>query len=224
MLLQIAGKEYPRLLQRYGKLPDSKLDKIESLADEYLLGTVKSYALPLLGGVGIGLYIGSISVPIVGAIAGIGLIYGAVSGAIQKGKNAEYIKDAGVLAPFLRESDLVAYADLVGLESVMGEINQAYRDKQQVSPAARRLMRQIGQPLKRQTIANFVADLQVSQRSENTSPSIAQPETQSAKALQKMGQDQGAQRSTISHDVVDVPSGLAGRLRSSVITGPPACR
>jgi hypothetical protein len=27
MLLQIAGKEHPRLLQRYAKLPDAKLDK-----------------------------------------------------------------------------------------------------------------------------------------------------------------------------------------------------
>lgn len=220
MLLQIAGKEHPRLLQRYGKLPDSKLDKIESLADEYLSGTVKSSALPLLGGVGIGLYIGSISVPIVGAIAGSGLIYGAISSAVQKGKNAEYIKDAGVLAPFLRESDLVTYADLVGLESVMAEINQAYRDKQQVSPAARRLMRQMEQPLQRRTIVRYVSDLQASQPSENPSPTIAHPQTSPPAQSHPIEQDQAA-HPLISHDVVDVPAGLAARFRSSVITARP---
>jgi hypothetical protein len=160
MLLQIAGKEHPRLLQRYAKLPDAKLDKLESIADEYLSGTVKSSALPLIGGVGIGLYIGSVSVPIVGAIAGSGLIYGAISNAVQKGKNAEYIKDSGVLAPFLKEHDLVTYADLVGVAAVQFEINQAYQDRQKVSPAARRFMRQMGQPLQRQTISRYVETLQ----------------------------------------------------------------
>jgi hypothetical protein len=160
MLLQIAGKEHPRLLQRYAKLPDAKLDKLESIADEYLSGTVKSSALPLMGGVGIGLYIGSVSVPIVGAIAGSGLIYGAISNAVQKGKNAEYIKNSGVLAPFLKEHDLVTYADLVGVAAVQFEINQAYQDRQKVSPAARRFMRQMGQPLQRQTISRYVETLQ----------------------------------------------------------------
>jgi hypothetical protein len=160
MLLQIAGKEHPRLLQRYAKLPDAKLDKLESIADEYLSGTVKSSALPLMGGVGIGLYIGSVSVPIVGAIAGSSLIYGAISNAVQKGRNAEYIKDSGVLAPFLKEHDLVTYADLVGVEAVLTEIHQAYQDRQKVSPAARRFMRQMGQPLQRQTISRYVETLQ----------------------------------------------------------------
>ena len=184
MLLQISGKEYPQLLQRYNKLPDKDLDKIESLADDYLAGTVKSSALPLLGGVGIGLYIGSVSVPIVGAIAGSGLIYGAISNAVQKGRNAEYIKDAGVLAPFLREADLVAYADLVGVDAVMAEINQAYQDKQKVSPAARRFMRQMGQPLQRRTIARYVSELQVD--------NPTNPETTFQTTSQPTGQDQAA--------------------------------
>lgn len=160
MLAHISGNEFPRLLQRYAKLPDPKLDQVEALADDYLAGTVKSSALPLLSGVGIGLYIGAISLPIVGAIAGSGLIYSAVMSAIQKGRNAEYIKDAGLLAPFLKERDLVAYADVVGIEAVMAEISQAYHDGQQVSPAARRLMKQMGQPLQPRTIARYVEGLQ----------------------------------------------------------------
>jgi hypothetical protein len=199
MLIQISGKEYPQLLQRYSKLPDKDLDKLETLADEYLAGTVKSSALPLLGGVGIGLYIGSVSVPIVGAIAGSGLIYGAISSAVQKGRNAEYIKDAGVLAPFLREQDLVTYADLVGVDAVLSEISQAYQDKQKVSPAARRFMRQMGQPLQRRTIARYVEGLQTespvnAESCTSTGLNGEQPNSRNStqQALQQVGQDQDA--------------------------------
>jgi hypothetical protein len=203
MLLQIAGKEHPRLLQRYAKLPDAKLDKLESIADEYLSGTVKSSALPLIGGVGIGLYIGSVSVPIVGAIAGSSLIYGAISNAVQKGRNAEYIKDSGVLAPFLKEHDLVTYADLVGVEAILSEINQAYQDRQKVSPAARRFMRQMGQPLQRQTISRYVETLQTespvnveSRESTGLNGDQPHPETPTQQTSQQVGQDQEVTQKT----------------------------
>jgi hypothetical protein len=203
MLLQIAGKEYPRLLQRYAKLPDAQLDKIESIADEYLSGTVKSSALPLMSGVGIGLYIGSVSVPIVGAIAGSSLIYGAISNAVQKGRNAEYIKDSGVLAPFLKEHDLVTYADLVGVEAILSEINQAYQDRQKVSPAARRFMRQMGQPLQRQTISRYVETLQTespvnveSRESTGLNGDQPHPETPTQQTSQQVGQDQEVTQKT----------------------------
>jgi hypothetical protein len=55
---------------------------------------------------------------------------------------------------------LVTYADLVGVEAVQSEINQAYQDRQKVSPAARRFMRQMEQPLQRQTISRYVETLQ----------------------------------------------------------------
>lgn len=228
MLLQIAGKEYPRLLQRYAKLPDANIDKIEAIADEYLSGTVKSSALPLLGGVGIGLYVGSVStLPIVGAIAGGGLVYQAISGAIEKGRNAQYIKDAGIIAPFLKEHDLLAYADLVGVDAVVAEVNQAYQDQQKVSPAARRFMRQMGQPLRRRTIAHYVNALQAetpatieSTNQKNALSQVAYPQTTTQKTSQEVGPAQDASP-IISRDVVDVAGGLAGRFRPSVITARP---
>jgi hypothetical protein len=174
MLAQISGNDYPRLLQRYNKLSDRQLEQIETIADAYLSGTVKSSALPLMGGVGIGLYIGAVSLPIVGAIAGSSLIYGAISSAIQKGRNAEYIKDSGLLAPFLKERELIAYADVVGVESIVAEIEQAYQEGQKVSSAARRFMRQMGQPLQRRTIARYVESLQTDPAPPPTSQPTAQ--------------------------------------------------
>jgi hypothetical protein len=203
MLAQISGKEFPRLLQRYRKLSDGQLDQIETIADAYLSGTVKSSALPLMGGVGIGLYIGAVSLPIVGAIAGSSLIYGAISSAIQKGRNAEYIKDSGLLAPFLKERDLIAYADVVGVAAIVAEIEQAYQEGQKVSSAARRFMRQMGQPLQRRTIARYVESLQPESpgnAESGESPSLngtiiqAEPTTQTASQL--TGQDQDAPQKT----------------------------
>jgi hypothetical protein len=149
--------------------------------------------------VGIGLYIGSISLPIVGAIAGSGLIYGAIASAVQKGRNAEYIKDAGLLAPFLKERDLVVYADVVGVAAVMAEISQAYKDGQKVSPAARRVMKQMGQPLQRPTITRYVQALQaettaatVSTEQKSATAATAQPQTSILQASQPTGQRQVA--------------------------------
>jgi hypothetical protein len=175
MLAQISGKEFPRLLHRYSKLSDGQLDQIETIADAYLSGTVKSSALPLIGGVGIGLYIGAVSLPIVGAIAGSSLIYGAILNAIQKGRNAEYIKDSGLLAPFLKERELIAYADVVGVEAISSEIEQAYQEGQKVSSAARRFMRQMGQPLQRRTIARYVESLQTDPAPPTSRPTIQTP-------------------------------------------------
>jgi hypothetical protein len=185
MLHQISGKEYPRLLQRYAKLSSDKLDKLESLADQYLEGSIKSSALPLFSGVSLGLVIGSVSsLPALGIMAGSGLVYSALSNAFQRSMNAEYIKDMGMLAPFLKEADLVTYADLVGVEAVLMEISQAYDDRQKVSPTARRLMRKIGHPLQRRTIARYVETLK---------PEVAEPTTLSPQRSQLI---ESAQNST----------------------------
>ena len=49
MLTSISGNQIPLLLQKYSKLSNDKLDKIEDIADEALGGVVTSSALPQIG-------------------------------------------------------------------------------------------------------------------------------------------------------------------------------
>ena len=114
MLANISGDRVPRLLHRYSNLPNSKLDQIEDLADEALKGVMSSSAFPLVTGIAVGFGVAGFSgIPIVGAAAASYFIYSAVNGAIQKGQEAEYIKEVGILAHALKESDLVRYAEIV---------------------------------------------------------------------------------------------------------------
>ena len=87
--------------------------------------------------------------PIVGAAAAGYFIYSAVESALQKGKQAEYIKDVGVIGHALKEADLVRYAEIVGVDAVTGEILQAYQDGQTITPAARKLCQAVGKTPKR---------------------------------------------------------------------------
>ena len=91
MLASISTDRIPRLLQKYSKLSNDKLDKIEDIADEALGGVMTSSAFPLVSGLAMGFAISSVSgIPIVGAAAGFYFVYSAVSGALQKGKDAQY--------------------------------------------------------------------------------------------------------------------------------------
>ena len=108
MLSSISPDRIPLLLQKYSKLPNDKLDQIEDIADEVLSGVVSSSAFPLVSGLAMGFGVSSISgIPIVGAAAGFYFIYNAVNSAIQKGKDADHLKDKGVLAHALKEPELV---------------------------------------------------------------------------------------------------------------------
>ena len=139
MLANISGDRVPRLLHRYANLPNPKLDQIEDLADEALKGVVSSSALPLMTGLAVGFGIAGFSgMPIVGAAAAGYFLYNAANGAIQKGKEAEYIKDIGILAHVLQEQNLVRYAEIVGVEAASNEILTAYQDGQSITTAARK--------------------------------------------------------------------------------------
>ena len=106
MLANISGDRVPRLLHRYYNLPNPKLDQIEDLADEALKGVVSSSAFPLMTGQAVGFGIAGFSgMPIVEAAAAGYFIYSAVESALQKGKQAEYIKDVGVIGHALKEAD-----------------------------------------------------------------------------------------------------------------------
>lgn len=161
MLSSISTDRIPRLLQKYSKLSNEKLDQIEDIADEALNGVVSSSAFPLVSGLAIGFGMSSISgIPIIGAIAGLYFIYNAVDGAIQKGKDAEYIKDVGVLAHALKEPELVRYAEIVGPDAAVSEVLQAYQDGQTITTAARKLCLAMGKTPKRRTISAFMEEIQ----------------------------------------------------------------
>ena len=123
MLSSISTDRIPRLLQKYSKLSNDKLDKIEDIADEALSGVLTSSALPLVSGIAVGFGMSAISgIPILGAAAGFYFLYSAVNGALQKGKDAEYIKDAGILAHALNEPELIRYAEIIGPDAAVDEI------------------------------------------------------------------------------------------------------
>jgi hypothetical protein len=162
MLTQISGDRVPLLLDRYSKLSDDKLDKIEDIADDALKGVVTSSALPLVTGIAVGAGVAGFSgMPIIGVAAAAYFIYSAVDSAIQKGKQAEYIKDFGLLAHALNESDLVRYAKIVGPDAAIAEILQAYQDGQTITPAARKLCTAMGKQPKRRTIATFLEEIEL---------------------------------------------------------------
>ena len=161
MLANISGDRAPRLLHRYANLPNPKLDQIEDLANEALKGVVSSSALPLMTGLAVGFGIAGFSgMPIVGAAAAGYFLYNAANGAIQKGKETEYIKDVGILAHVLQEQNLVRYAEIVGVEAAANEILTAYQDGQNITPAARKLCQALGKTPKRRSIATFLEDIQ----------------------------------------------------------------
>jgi hypothetical protein len=171
MLTQISGDRVPLLLHRYSKLSDDKLDKIEDIADDALKGVVSSSALPLLTGLGVGFGVAGFSgLPIVGMAAGAYFVYNAVDSAIQKGKQAEYIKDVGLIAHALKESELVRYAEIVGVDAVVDEILQAYSDGQAITPAARKLCQAMGKNPKRRSIATFLEEIQQIQTAPDGNP------------------------------------------------------
>lgn len=160
MLTQISGGNTPKLISRYAKLDDEKLDAIEDLADKSLANTITSSALPLLCGLSIGAGVAALSgAPIVGAIAGSYFIYTAISGAIQKGKEAEYLKNQGLLAHTLPEAQLIQYAEIVGPDAVADEIADAYRDGEQITAAARKFLIAMGRTPQRRTISFFMDEL-----------------------------------------------------------------
>ena len=181
MLTQISGDRVPLLLHRYSSLSDDKLDKIEDIADDTLKGAVSSSALPLLTGLGVGFGVAGFSgMPIVGLAAAGYFIYSAVNGAIKKGQDAEYIKDAGLIAHALNETALVRYAEIVGPTAAVDEILQAYSDGQTITAAARKLCIAMGKQPKRRTIATFLEEIQALQNlphdtTAQTSPAALAP-------------------------------------------------
>ncbi len=164
MLANISGDRVPRLLHRYSNLPNPKLDQIEDLADEALKNVVSSSALPLMTGLAVGFGIAGFSgMPIVGAAAAGYFLYNAANTAIQKGKEAEYIKDVGILAHVLQEQKLVRYAEIIGIEAASSEILTAYQDGQNITPAARKLCQALGKTPKRRSIAAFLEEIKTLQ-------------------------------------------------------------
>jgi hypothetical protein len=176
MLTQISGDRVPLLLHRYSKLSDDKLDKIEDIADDALKGVVSSSALPLLTGLGVGFGVAGFSgIPIVGFAAAGYFLYSAVDSALQKGKQAEYIKDVGLIAHALKEPELVRYAEIVGLDAAIAEILQAYQDGQTITPAARKFCQAMGKTPKRRSIATFLEEIQKLQKLPQDSPAALPP-------------------------------------------------
>ena len=216
MLANISGDRVPRLLHRYSNLPNSKLDQIEDLADEALKGVMSSSAFPLVTGIAVGFGVAGFSgIPIVGAAAASYFIYSAVNGAIQKGQEAEYIKEVGILAHALKESDLVRYAEIVGVEAATNEILMAYQDGQPITAAARKLCQAIGKTPKRRTIATFLEELQQLQNL----PDETRPDE-----VQSIASSSTVQIPTLTggtckiHTAVD---DLVSPVRSSYISAPP---
>ena len=172
MLSSISTDRIPRLLQKYSKLSNDKLNQIEDIADEALSGVISSSALPLVSGIAVGFGMSSISgIPILGAAAGFYFLYSAVNGALQKGKDAEYIKDAGILAHALNEPELIRYAEIIGPDAAVNEVLQAYRDGKAITPAARKLCIAMGKTPKRRSIATFLEDIQQLKDIPHESPS-----------------------------------------------------
>ncbi len=212
MLANISGDRVPRLLHRYANLPNPKLDQIEDLADEALKGVVSSSALPLMTGLAVGFGVAGFSgVPIVGAAAAGYFLYSAVECALQKGKQAEYIKEVGLLAHALNEADLVRYAEIVGVEAAIGEILQAYQDGQTITPAARKLCQAMGKTPKRRTIATFLEEIKQLQ----TVPDLNQPQAIPTPAATVPSIAGGTCK---IHTAVD---DLVNPVRSSYISAPP---
>jgi hypothetical protein len=212
MLANISGDRVPRLLHRYSNLPNPKLDQIEDLADEALKGVVSSSALPLMTGLAVGFGVAGFSgMPIVGAAAAGYFLYSAVESALQKGKQAEYIKEVGLLAHALNEADLVRYAEIVGVEAAIGEILQAYQDGQTITPAARKLCQALGKTPKRRTIATFLEEIKELQ----TLPDIQEPLATPTRAASVPTIAGGSCK---IHTAVD---DLVNPVRSSYISAPP---
>ena len=214
MLANISGDRVPRLLHRYANLPNPKLDQIEDLADEALKGVVSSSAFPLVTGLAVGFGIAGFSgMPIVGAAAAGYFLYSAVESALQKGKQAEYIKDVGVIGHALKESDLVRYAEIVGVDAAIGEILQAYQDGQTITPAARKLCQAMGKTPKRRTIATFLEEIKTLQTlpdmsstpSPTSTPSPASPPSIAGGACK----------------ILTVVDEMVNPVRSSYISAPP---
>lgn len=160
MLSTISGESYPVLLRRYSNLKDEQLDEIEDLCDRQLQGTLQSSALPLMSGLGLGFGIAAFSgMPVIGAIAGAYFVYSAIDTARRKGSEAEYIKDKGVIAHCLPESDLIHYTEIVGIKSVIEEVKTAYRDGQPMTSSARALLKGLNETPTRRTVANFIAEM-----------------------------------------------------------------
>jgi hypothetical protein len=213
MLTQISGDRVPLLLHRYAKLPDDKLDKIEDIADDALKGVVSSSALPLLTGLGVGFGVAGFSgIPIVGMAAGAYFLYSAVDSALQKGKQAEYIKDVGLIAHALKEPDLVRYAEIVGVDAVVDEILQAYSDGQAITPAARKLCQAMGKSPKRRSIATFLEEIKALQDSPHESAALTTALTAATIAPTIAG------GTCKIHTAVD---DLVNPVRSSYIAAPP---
>ena len=210
MLSSISTDRIPRLIQKYSKLSNDKLDKIEDIADEALSGVVSSSAFPLVSGLAIGFGISSVSgIPIIGAVAGFYFVYSAVDGALQKGKEAEYIKDVGVLAHALKEPELVRYGEIIGPDAAVSEILQAYQDGQTITTAARKLCIAMGKTPKRRSIATFLEDIKQLQ----TLPDVAYS---TADAL--------AATPTIAGGTCQIPTAvddMVNPVRSSYIAAPP---
>ena len=210
MLSSISTDRVPRLLQKYSQLPNQQLDQIEDIADEALSGVVTSSALPLVSGIVAGFGISSISgIPILGAAAGFYFLYSAVNGALQKGKDAEYIKDAGILAHALNEPELIRYAEIIGPDAAVNEILQAYRDGKAITSAARKFCIAMGKTPKRRSIATFLDDIKQLQ----TLPDVADS-TSTALALAPTIAGGTCQIQT----AVDA---MVNPVRSSYVAGPP---
>ena len=210
MLTQISGDRVPLLLHRYSSLSDDKLDKIEDIADDTLKGAVSSSALPLLTGLGVGFGVAGFSgMPIVGLAAAGYFLYNAVNGAIKKGQDAEYIKDAGLIAHALNETALVRYAEIVGPTAAVDEILQAYQDGQTITAAARKLCVAMGKQPKRRTIATFLEEIQALQNLPHDTAAQTSP---AAIAPSSVGGT--CKIHTAVHDMVNP-------VRSSYISGPP---
>ena len=160
MLSTISEGHYPAILHRYKDLKDEQLDAIEDIADETLQGALQSSALPLVSGLGLGFGVAAFSgVPICGAIAGAYFIYSAIETAKRKGKEAEYIKEKGIIAHCLPEKNLIEYAEVVGVQAVLDELKTAYRDGQPMRPSARQLLKEMGETPQRRTVKSFVTEL-----------------------------------------------------------------
>ena len=213
MLANISGDRVPRLLHRYSNLPNPKLDQIEDLADEALKGVVSSSAFPLVTGLAVGFGIAGFSgMPIVGAAAAGYFLYSAVESALQKGKQAEYIKDVGVIGHALKESDLVRYAEIVGVDAAIGEILQAYQDGQTITPAARKLCQAMGKTPKRRTIATFLEEIQQLQTLPDMSSTPSPTSTPAAIAPSIAGG---------TCKILTVVDDMVNPVRSSYISAPP---
>jgi hypothetical protein len=209
MLTQISGDRLPLLLHRYSKLSDDKLDKIEDIADDALKGVVSSSAMPLMMGLGVGFGVAGFSgIPIVGVAAAGYFLYSAVDSALSKGKQAEYIKDVGLLAHVLKEPDLIKYCEIIGPSAVVDEILQAYQDGQTITAAARKLCIAMGKQPKRRTIATFLEEFQQIQTLPHGD------ETVTAAALPPTIAGGACQIHTTVNDMVNP-------VRSSYISGPP---